>query len=93
MQLTKTLLIMKLTTLMILTAILQVSAHGYSQTVTLKEKGAPLKKIFKEINRQTGYQFFYKDEVIDQAGKIDIDVTNVSIRGREDSWYGRISAS
>src|SRR5580700_3299586 len=76
---TKTLRIMKLTAILFLAGFLQVSAHGYSQTVTLNEKNAPLQKIFKEINRQTGYQFFYRDEVLDQAGKIDISVSNMPL--------------
>jgi TonB-dependent starch-binding outer membrane protein SusC len=76
---TKTLRIMKLMAFILLAGFLQVSAHGYSQTVTLNEKNAPLQKIFKEINRQTGYQFFYKDEVLDQAGKINIRVSNMPL--------------
>lgn len=78
-KITKTLLIMKLTAIILLVTCLQVSAEGFSQNVTLSEKGASLQKIFKKINRQTGYQFFYKDNLLNKAGKVDIDVTNVSL--------------
>ena len=60
-------------------ACLQSSAHGYSQTVTLSEKSAPLQKIFKEIHRQTGFQFFYKDALLRQAGKIDIEAKDAPL--------------
>lgn len=60
-------------------ACLQSSAHGYSQTVTLSEKSAPLQKIFKEIHRQTGFQFFYKDALLRQAGKIDIEAKDTPL--------------
>lgn len=73
------LLIMKLTTLILLTACLQVSANGVSQNVTLSEKSASLHKVFKEINKQTGYQFFYKDDLLSQAGKVELKVNNTPL--------------
>lgn len=70
---------MKLTAIFLLAASLQVSALGHSQTVTLSEKNVSLQKVFREINRQTGYQFFYNDKLLNQAGKVDINVTNASL--------------
>ena len=70
---------MKFTTILLLAACLQVSASGFSQTVTLSLKNASLQKVFKEINRQTGYEFFFKDELLKQAGKLDINVKNLSL--------------
>ncbi|MDH7463173.1 TonB-dependent receptor [Chitinophagaceae bacterium 26-R-25] len=76
----KTLLVMKLTAIILLCACLQVNARGFGQqTVTLSEKNASVKQIFKEINRQTGFKFFYQEELLKQAGKVSIDVKNVSI--------------
>lgn len=71
--------IMKLTAIFLLAVCLQVSATGFSQKVTLSMKDAPLQKVFKEINRQTGLQFFYKDALLKQVGKVDIDVKNVPV--------------
>ena len=65
----QTLLIMKLTVIFLFIACLQVQANGYAQTVTLSEKKAPLLKIFREIHKQTGFKFFYEEEVLNQAGK------------------------
>ncbi|MBX3256433.1 MAG: TonB-dependent receptor [Chitinophagaceae bacterium] len=77
---TKTLLIMKLTAIILLGAFLQVSAKGFGQqSVTLSEKNVSIKQIFREINRQTGYKFFYEEELVKQAGKININVKNASI--------------
>ncbi len=75
----KTLRIMKLTAIILLAACLQVSANGFSQKVTLSMKNAPLQKVFKEINKQTGFQFFYKDILLKQAGKINIEVKDAAI--------------
>ena len=51
-------LVMKLTAILILSACLQVSATGLSQNISLSEKNVPLQKVFKQIHKQTGYQFF-----------------------------------
>lgn len=78
-RIAKTLKIMKLSTIFLLATCLQVSANGISQNVTLSKKGSSLQKVFKEINKQTGYQFFYKDELLNQAGKIDLNVLNTPL--------------
>ena len=78
--LTKTLLIMKLTAILILAACLQVSAKGYSQKVTLSMRGAPLQKVFKEIQKQTGYNFLYTYELLEKAGKIDVKVHDATLQ-------------
>src|SRR5215203_2502768 len=74
----KTLLIMKLTGILLFIACLQVSAEGYSQ-VTLSEKNAPLQKVFKQIQKQTGYDFLYSVELLEKAGNVSIEVRNVSL--------------
>jgi TonB-linked SusC/RagA family outer membrane protein len=74
----KTLLIMKFTAILLFIACLQVSARGYSQ-ITLSEKNVPLQKVFRQIQKQTGYDFLYSVELLQQAGKVSIDVRNVSI--------------
>lgn len=75
----QTLLIMKLTAIFLVAACLQVSAKGYSQTVTLNERDVSLQKVFVEIHKQTGFQFFYNDEVLDEAGKISISVKDIPV--------------
>ena len=77
--LAKTLLIMKLTGILLFAACLQVSANGLSQKITIKEKNVPLQKVFKLINRQTGFEFFYKDALLNQAGKINIELQDATI--------------
>lgn len=74
----KTLRIMKITSILILAACLHMSARSYSQ-VTLSGKNVPLQEVFKQIKQQTGYDFLYNAELIQQAGKVNVDVKNVSI--------------
>mgnify|MGYP000993140771 CR=1 FL=1 len=48
---------MKLTAIFLLLACLTAGAKGFSQ-ITLSEKNAPLQRIFKAIQKQSGYDFF-----------------------------------
>ncbi|MBC7422170.1 MAG: TonB-dependent receptor [Ferruginibacter sp.] len=75
----KTLLVMKLTAVLLLAACLQVGAKGNAQNISISQKNTSLEKVFKEIHRKTGYQFFYQDELLKQAKKFDIDVKDASI--------------
>ncbi|MBN8880486.1 MAG: SusC/RagA family TonB-linked outer membrane protein [Sphingobacteriales bacterium] len=77
---TKTLMIMKLTAILVFAACLQVSAAGFSQTITLSLKKAPLKQVFAEITKQTGYHFVYTDSVLSVAPAIDIAVKDADIK-------------
>lgn len=75
----KTLLIMKLVIILLFAGYLQANAKGYAQSITLSEKNITLQKLFVKVIRQTGYQFFCKDRLLDKAGKVNINVKNASI--------------
>ncbi|MCO5238690.1 MAG: TonB-dependent receptor [Chitinophagaceae bacterium] len=70
---------MKLTAIILLAACMQVSARGYSQ-ITLSEHNAPLQKVFKKIQQQSGYDFVSTYEVIKKAGNITVHVRNVTLQ-------------
>lgn len=70
----KTLKIMKLLTVFMIVACLQVSARGFSQKVTIRENNISLQKVFEEIRKQTGIQFFYADETLRNAKTVSLSV-------------------
>ncbi|WP_211092929.1 TonB-dependent receptor [Chitinophaga polysaccharea] len=76
---TKLLLMMKFTAFCLLCFCLQTSAIGFGQSVTLSGKNVSLKTVLKEINRQTGYRFFYEDDLLNNATGINIDVRNAPL--------------
>jgi TonB-dependent starch-binding outer membrane protein SusC len=80
MLIKKALLVMKLTVLLMTLACLQVAAAAHSQRVTLKEDNASLEKVFTMIQKQTGYTFWYKINLLKKTRKIDIEVNNVSVK-------------
>ncbi|TDX00899.1 TonB-dependent receptor [Dinghuibacter silviterrae] len=78
--LSKTLQIMNITAILLLAACLQATAmEGYSQKITISQKNVSLKTVFKTIEQQSDYQFFYKDKLLKQAKNVNVNVTNASI--------------
>ena len=75
---TKTLSLMKFMAIFIFIAGLHVSAKANTQ-ITLSEHNVQLQKVFQQIQLQTGYDFRYNVELLQQAGTISIDVKNVSL--------------
>lgn len=67
---------MKITTLLLITAILHVSATTLAQKVTLNEKNAPLIDVFNDITAQTNYDFAFTNETLKDAKLITISVKN-----------------
>ena len=70
---------MKITTILLLSACLSVSAGSRAQKVTLLQKNVKLEKVFREIRKQTGYVFFYDTRILERAKPVDIHVENVSV--------------
>ena len=78
--LTKLLLIMKLTAILLLTFCLGAIARGKAQEVTLSETNAPLKRLFEEMRKQTGYYFFYDLKEIKQSRPVTISVNHAGLQ-------------
>ncbi|TXH23016.1 MAG: SusC/RagA family TonB-linked outer membrane protein, partial [Chitinophagaceae bacterium] len=79
-SLIKILLAMKLTVILMLAAVMQISAKAYTQQFTFSEKNASLEKVFKQIKAQSEYVFFYEQNVVDKAMPININVKKASLK-------------
>ncbi len=75
----KFLLTMKVTVLLVVIACLQANAGSMAQRITLLGKNIPVQKVFNEIRKQTGYELFYRTDVIKQMPLINIQVKNATI--------------
>lgn len=69
-------LTMKLTTLILIIAIIQVSASTYAQQVSLSEKNASLELVFYKIRAQTGYDILFTTSLLKDSKPVTIKVTN-----------------
>lgn len=88
--LSKTLLIMKLTVVVLIAACLQLHAEGYAQKLTVNEKNVPVQKIFKVIEQRTPYHFFYKDELLQNIGTVDVVVKNATVETLLDECFKQL---
>jgi TonB-dependent starch-binding outer membrane protein SusC len=75
----KILVLMKLSTLILLSISLQLSARGFSQNVTLSFQHVNLETVFQAIQKQTPFHFIYGSEEIDQANPVTINVKNMPV--------------
>jgi TonB-linked SusC/RagA family outer membrane protein len=78
-QLSKIILAMKLTVIMMVAVLTNVSAKTYSQVVTLHQKNASVEKVLRSIEKQTGYHFMYDKQDVSKASAINIEVAGVSL--------------
>jgi len=74
----KILMIMKLTTFFFLISILSVAARGYSQhaRLNLSLQNASIQELFQKIEKQSEFNFFYKDDQIDVNKMVSIEADN-----------------
>ncbi|MBO9634789.1 MAG: carboxypeptidase-like regulatory domain-containing protein, partial [Chitinophagaceae bacterium] len=63
---------------LLLAAILQTYAHA--QQVTISANNQPLKKITESIEKQTGYQFVWHDDLLAVAKPVTVQLNNVSLQ-------------
>jgi len=77
--LTKTLLIMNFTAILLTVTCLQLGATGLAQNITLSEKNVPLQRSSKSIEGQTGYVFFFNYAWLRHARKVNVEAKNTSL--------------
>lgn len=76
----KTLLVMKLIFLLVITILFQASASSFAQKITLNKKNSSFNSIIKEIRNQTGYDFIYSLNLLKHAQQVSINVKDVDLK-------------
>lgn len=74
----KILLVMKMSCILLLIA-LHVSAKSVSQMVSYSGENVALTTVFKEIKKQTGMVFVYKEDMLQQAHAVSIQAQNMPL--------------
>lgn len=73
-------LMMRLTTIFLTLGILQASADGFSQQkVTLSENRVSIEDVFRQLRRQTTYNFLYSDKVVEASRPVTIRVKDATL--------------
>ncbi|MET4543825.1 TonB-linked SusC/RagA family outer membrane protein [Pedobacter africanus] len=68
-----------LTVILLTSCLLQVSASGYAQKINLTKTNISLTEVFREIRKQSGYDFVYATPQIKLARKVDVFARNASL--------------
>ncbi|WP_160713008.1 SusC/RagA family TonB-linked outer membrane protein [Chitinophaga solisilvae] len=71
---------MKLSALLLMTGLLQVSAKGSAQRITMAVRNTPLSTVFNNIHRQTGYIVFFNYDALQHTRPVTLDVRNATIQ-------------
>ena len=75
----KLLLVMKLTIILLIISILQAGATTSAQVLNLNNKNITLKRIFKEIKKQTGYDVLYQPDKLKANQSISANFNNATL--------------
>jgi len=60
-------------------ACMQFSLASIAQIISISAKNTSLEKVFKSIEKQSGFVFLYGDEVLKSAHFVDLNLKNVSV--------------
>ncbi|QEH43905.1 SusC/RagA family TonB-linked outer membrane protein [Chitinophaga sp. XS-30] len=77
---TKIMLVMKLTTIFLIGAFMQLSAATKAQMINYSGQSVKLEQVFDAIKKQTGYVFFYDDADISSARPVNVRLKSVNLR-------------
>lgn len=83
----KTLLVMKITLILLMTTFLQGFAATYAQKVVLRVNNASLKEVFEKIHKQTNYDFLYNADDLKSAKKVSLDLKDASLKQALDECF------
>lgn len=70
------LLSMKLALALMFAGIIHVSATSLGQTVTLSKKNVPMGTVLKDLQKQSGYNIFYDDNLVPENLRVSINLKN-----------------
>ena len=76
---TKLLLIMRLTMVILIATLMQVSASTFAQRITMDRHNVSLESVLREIRKQTGYSFIYNSRSVDGVRNISVSVKEADL--------------
>ncbi|MES2456825.1 MAG: SusC/RagA family TonB-linked outer membrane protein [Bacteroidota bacterium] len=72
-------LIMRLTTVILIATLMQVSAAGFAQKITLTKSNASLEVVINELRTLSGYNFVATGNLLDKAKSVTISVKDTEL--------------
>ncbi|HVG13976.1 MAG TPA: TonB-dependent receptor, partial [Chitinophagaceae bacterium] len=75
----KTGMIMKLLFALLFLCSKDLSANNYAQKITIVKKAVTLAEVFKSIEKQTNFLFFYDKDLVQKVAPIDVRIRNATL--------------
>lgn len=66
---------------------LQVVAKSYGQTISFQVKNASIEQVFKLIEKQSGYGFFYENADLKSTKKVTLNISNNTLKQALDKAF------
>ena len=70
---------MKLTAMLLLVTLMQVSASTFGQRITLNQRNVPLDLVLKEIRKQSGYDILSESKTILKNARVSVSITDATV--------------
>ncbi|MDR6783307.1 SusC/RagA family TonB-linked outer membrane protein [Pedobacter africanus] len=70
---------MRLTTVLLLVSLMQLSAATFGQHITMNQRNAPLDLVLKEIRKQSGYDILSESKTVLKNVKVSVVVVNATV--------------
>jgi len=70
---------MRLTTVILIASLMQVSAASFGQRITLKKTNASLFSVLKDIRKQSGFDFYYEEKTTLRDQKVSLSIANATL--------------
>jgi TonB-linked SusC/RagA family outer membrane protein len=70
---------MRLTTVILIASLMQVSAAGFAQRINISQRKLTLQIVLNEIRKQSGYDFYYDGKIIPKNKSIDVSLANATV--------------
>jgi len=71
----------------------QVSARTFGQQISIHAKNGRLESILREVERQSGYSFFYKKADVEPVANLSVDIDNLPLEQALDDILGKAGFS
>ena len=78
-RLKQIMLVMKLTIALITLFCIHLHAATFGQNITITDKNVKLEKVLNQIEKQSGYTFWYQTDVVKQSYKVSLDVKALTL--------------
>ena len=75
----KILMTMRLTTILLITMMMQVSANGLAQSMSFSKSNTTYKEVFDQIRKQLGYNVVWPSKKFDANKNVDVNIRNASL--------------